>query len=93
MFSDDFIAERFRPDVRKSVLALGAAFDFFFILPPTSAPRRCVSFCRFHVDEGCVLLLLRQRSILASLQNHSHTSCSGPPSLMTLPMLDVFLVS
>ena len=34
-------------------------------------PRRCASFCPFHVDEECVLLLVRQRSVLASLQNPS----------------------
>ena len=58
MLSDDFIAERLGPDVCKIILALDAAdiqpvrFDF------TNAPRRCVSFCRFHVDgEGVPLLL------------------------------------
>ena len=78
-FSGDFIAERFRPDVRKIVLVLDTTdsppLRFDFILQPQM---RHVDV--FHVDEECVLLFFRQWSISASLANPSHTSCSGCPS-------------
>ena len=64
MHFDDFIDERFRPDVCKIVLALDAAdfqpVRFDFILQPQNAPRRCVSFCQSLVDGECVLSFLPQ---------------------------------
>ena len=51
MFSDDIIAEHFRPDVRKIVLTLDAA-DSQPVRPDfILQPRRCASSCRFHVDK------------------------------------------
>ena len=65
IFSDDFIAERFRPGVRKIVLALDTADSqdvrFDVVLQRTNSSRRCVPFCKnVHVDGECVMLLLRQ---------------------------------
>ena len=67
MLSDDLAADRLRPNVCKIVLAIDAAdlqpvrFDFILQRQMRQVDVfHFVSFSRFHVDEECVLLLLRQ---------------------------------
>ena len=90
MLSDDFIAERLRPDVCKMVLVLDAVdsqpVPFDLLLQPQM---RLVDVFHFAVCmsmKNVPCSSLRQCSTQASLQNPSHTSCSGPLSLLTLPM-------
>ena len=64
MLSDDSVAERLRPDVRKIVVALDAADSqpvrFDFILQQQMRHVDVFQFFRLHVGVECFLLLLHR---------------------------------